>query len=129
SFWTGYGFRAGMTLNTVFMGNYYEMKYLQTSTITGSPNGGVYTSSSGTAVDTQSEIIKTKSVFAGGIYFPIGVQIRFSRKNNLWNKLAFTAEVKSSLDFQGVPGNGILTRFYMNQSFGLKYYFENNSTK
>ena len=73
--------------------------------------------------------IKTKSVFAGGIYFPIGVQIRFSRKNNLWNKLAFTAEVKSSLDFQGVPGNGILTRFYMNQSFGLKYYFENNSTK
>jgi hypothetical protein len=129
SFWVGYGLHVGMVLNTVFRADYSGMKYLQTSTVTGPPNGGVSVVETGRNFDIQNETIKTKSAFCGGIYFPIGVQIRLSRKNNFWNKLAFTNEVRSSLDFQSVPGIGMLPRFYVNESLGLKYYFANNASK
>ena len=129
SFYTGYGLHAGMVLNTAFRGDYYKLKYLQTTTTPGGLNTTAGTSQSGSTWETQQEVIKTKSVFCAGIYFPLGMQIRLSRKNNFWNKLCFTTEFRTGIDFQGVPNNGIMTRFYAAQSVGMKYYFQNNATR
>jgi hypothetical protein len=129
SFWTGYGLHFGIEVNNAFHADYSEINYKQTTIIRSSPTASLYTSDSPSTYTYKNEMIRTKNTFASKIYFPIGMQIRFSRKNTFWNKLAFTTEVRSSMEFQPVPGNGIMTRFYFNENMGLKYYFENNATK
>jgi hypothetical protein len=133
SFWTGYGIQLAMGFDTRFDGNFTEMKY---NTIGSSynPNTNTYTTFSGDpgtydSFKTETETIRTKSVFVPRIYFPLGMQIRFSRKPTFWNKLALTFEARMSLDIQPLPNSITITRTSVYETAGLKYYFANNASK
>ncbi len=132
SCWMGYGLQLGMGLNTRFHGYYSESSY---NMISGSynPNTNTYTTNPGgpdsyTNMEGKTESIRTKNVFVPRLYFPAGLQIRFSRKENLWNKLALTLETRMNIDVQPVPNSVTLTRFSINTTAGLKYYFATNSS-
>ncbi len=134
SCWMGYGLQLGMGVSTRFQGYYSESKY---NTLSGSydPNTNTYTTNTNGGPDSyarsegKTESIRTKNVFVPRLYFPVGVQIRFSRKENVWNKLALTIESRMNIDVQPTPNSVTLTRFSLNQTAGLKYYFAYNSSK
>jgi hypothetical protein len=99
------------------------------------PNTNTYTTNNSGGPDShatyegKAESIRTKSVFVPRLYFPVGIQIRFSRKENFWNKLALTIETRMNIDVQPIPNSVTLTRFSINQTAGLKYYFAHNPSK
>jgi hypothetical protein len=123
----GYGVHLGMGVNTFLRAMYSEDNYIETTTIT--PPATYSTIESSNKYFGQTENIRTKNVFISRIYFPVTIQIRLSKKKNVFNKIALTSESRGSIDLQPVPGLGVLTRFYFNQSFGLKYYIEYNPMK
>lgn len=135
SCWMGYGIQLAMGVDTRFRGYYSESSFTSIRE-SYNPNTNTYSSNfSGdnaaamNSLTGESESIRTKNVFVPRIYFPLGIQFRFSRKENAWNKLALTAEARMNMDIQPVPNAVTLTRFSVNQTVGLKYYFEYNISK
>jgi hypothetical protein len=134
SCWMGYGIQLAMGVDGRFQGYYSESAYTSIRE-SYNPNTNIYTSYSGESaaaysnIEGKTETIRTKSVFVPRIYFPLGLQFRFSRKENALNKLALTAEARMNMDIQPVPNSVTLTRFTVNQTIGLKYYFDYNISK
>lgn len=132
SCWIGYGIQLAMGLDTRFNAYSYSSDYTH---ISGNYNPNTnttttyFTSDPSHTSQVKNESIRTKNVFVPRLYFPVGFQFRFSRKENPWNKLAFTVETRVNMDVQPVPNSVTLTRFSLNQAVGLKYYFAYNSSK
>ncbi|MBI3510004.1 MAG: hypothetical protein HY064_05030 [Bacteroidetes bacterium] len=124
----GYGIQFGAGINSGFTASYFAMHEV---TMTQYPGGGgtagMYSVSSD--LHNENELVKTKNAFFGRIYVPLQFQLRLSRKNTFWNKLALTSEIRTSLDFVTVPNLGLQTHPCYFQNFGIKYYFQNNSTE
>lgn len=132
SCWAGYGIQLAMGLDTRFRGyySYSEYNIISASDVPNSATTMNYSDPNASyTIEGKTETIRTKNVFVPRVYFPLGVQVRFSRKENFWNKLALTAEARMSMDIQPVPNSVMLTRFSFNQTAGLKYYFAYNTSK
>jgi hypothetical protein len=132
SCWMGYGIQLALGVDSRFEAYYSEAAYTSFGG-TWNPNTNLYTNNPDQAspafINGKTESIRTKTVFVPRIYFPLGLQLRFSRKENNWNKLALTAETRMNMDIQPVPDAVTLTRFSVNQTIGLKYYFDYNASK
>lgn len=134
SCWMGYGIQLAMGVDSHFQGSYMESDHTHIGS-SYNPNTNSYDYNypigqvSFANAEGRTESIRTKNVFVPRIYFPLGIQFRFSRKENAWNKLALTAEARMNMDIQPVPNAVTLTRFSVNQTVGLKYYFDYNISK
>jgi len=113
SIYGGVGFTAGMGVNptTEIIGQ--ESAYTE---IQNSSSGFQQTSYSNTEVYR----VRNKSAFGGSLYLPLGVDLKFSTKNEFWKRVHWTFELRPAVNFFASPEVGVLTSFSSYQGMGLK---------
>ena len=123
----GYGLQLGCGINNYFNASYNSFVIENITYPPHSQTSGYFSNMSD--FHSELEITHCAPVFFGRVYFPISAQLRFSRKNNGFNHLAATAELRTGIDVQQVTNIGVMARPFYFQSFGLRYYFDQNVTK
>lgn len=122
SFFGGIGMMAGLGVNPTTEISYHSSRYTE---IANDPYQYGYGSSSyvGGYGISEHEMEKTRNniAFSGSLYVPLGVDLKFSTKNEFWKRVHWTFELRPSVNFFHTAELGTLTSFSSYHGIGMRF--------
>ncbi|HLG02882.1 MAG TPA: hypothetical protein VI731_04765 [Bacteroidia bacterium] len=127
--WFGYGLNAGAVVGGYTYAEYSHnsMEVLTTfnpDSVTYMANGYGY---SNTNSNYTHEQVSTPVVMNFRAFFPMGIALRFSRKDRLASQFAFYFQSQFGVALQKVPGIGMRSSTFASFETGFRFYFKRGS--
>ena len=120
SFYGGIGMMLGLGVNPTTEISYHSSKYTEIINNSNQYTYGSYVGGYGTS---EHEMEKTRNniAFSGSLYVPLGVDLKFSTKNEFWKRVHWTFELRPSVNFFHSPEIGMLTSFSSYHGIGMRF--------
>ena len=118
SLFGGIGIAAGVGINSRTEIYRSESDYVEIS------GTGVNTTGYGSSYGGTNDLERTKNgaIFGSSIYVPMGVDLKFSMKNEFWKRVHWSFELRPAMNFMASPELGLLTTFSSYHGVGLKIH-------